>query len=345
MRREQYERLVKRLDADGFQVEGDRLPERLKGGLANLNYRMDVDGTPVVLRVAPSGEVPPGAHDMAREHKVLSRLAAVFPLAPRSFYLCEDKEIFGAPFQLIEYRGGRSIRGEDLSSIRPDEDLRGSLHEMLADVMARFHSIDAGACGLDDLGKPDGFIPRAAAGWSRRGLLATQGTSEAVLVREISAWLNCRLSDIPEPEPALLHCDIKLDNLILAFDDLTPVAMVDWDMATRGDPLFDLATLLSYWSMPDDPECLRALGQMPTALPGFPSRQDMIDAYVSASGRSVKGLAPIEVLCLFKLGVVFLQLHARWESGALGDARYARFRQLGFELLEHTLNTIRQMRH
>lgn len=342
---EARDRLYRRLAQDGFTISENCLPTRLNGGLANLNYRIDIDGTPCVLRVAPAGDIPAGAHDMVREHKVLSHLSRVFALAPDSLYLCEDKSVLGAPFQIIEYRDGRVFRGDDLGPQNPGEDLAGCLHELLADVMAQLHAVDPASCGLDGHGRPDGFVQRAAAGWSKRGLALTEGTPEVALVRQIAAWLSAALVDHESGAPTLLHCDIKLDNLMLSRDALRPVALLDWDMATRGDPLFDLATLLSYWSMPDDPDCLVSLGQMPTALPGFPSREDMIGAYARASGRSVRGLGPVTVLCQFKLGVVFLQLHDRWVNGALGDSRYARFERLGFDLLEHALATAGKMRH
>ena len=314
---------------------------RFSGGLANLNYRISVDGRPAVLRRAPSGPLPPGAHDMAREHRVLSALSPAFPLAPDSLALCEDPEVLGAPFQILEYREGRTVRGDDLGVLREDEDLPGALCDLLARPLAELHAVDPDACGLGDLGRPEGFVARNAARWSARGAELAEGRPEARLAADISAWLDRKLARWDRAEVSLLHCDFKLDNLILAPDRLAPVGIVDWDMATRGEPLFDLATLLSYWSQPDDPECLRELGQMPTALPGFPSRRDMAQAYAKASGRSLDGLDDLYVLSLFKLSAIFLQLHARWKSGAIGDDRYARFERLGFDLMTHTWDVAR----
>lgn len=324
------------LKAQGFPLGSTGMMERLSGGLANQNYLLNFEAGPIVLRKAPGGVLPPGAHDMAREHRVLSQLHEVFALAPRSFLLCEDRNILGAPFHLIAYRPGRVIHGADLSPLNPGEDLSGNLAEMLADTMARLHALDPAACGLESLGRPAGFIPRAVQRWSKRARELTASTGHHALAVEIERWLTAALGEWPDAEPALLHCDFKLDNIILAQDRLDPIAVIDWDMATLGDPLFDLATLLSYWAEPGDSDCLRRLGQMPTALAGFPDRQSMAKAYASASGRSLAGLEEMFVLCLFKLSVVFLQLHARWLEGTQGDDSYSHFNDLGIALMEHT---------
>ena len=329
------------LAEQGLTLDLAEAATRFSGGLANLNYRISVDGKPFVLRRAPSGPLPPGAHDMAREHRVLSALSPAFPLAPDSLVLCEDPEVLGAPFQILEYRQGRTLRGDDLSVLMPDENLPSVLCDLLARPLADLHAVAPEACGLGDLGRPEGFVARNAARWSARAAEIAEGRPEAALAAEIGGWLNKKLSGWDRDAVCLLHCDFKLDNMILAPDRLAPVGIVDWDMATRGEPLFDLATLLSYWSEPGDPECLRALGQMPTALPGFPSRKDMAAAYARASGRSLDGLDELYVLCLFKLACIFLQLHARWKSGAIGDDRYARFEALGFDLMTHTWDVAR----
>jgi len=333
--------LAGHLAEQGLTLDPTVPAERFSGGLANLNYRITVDGRPVVLRRAPSGPLPPGAHDMAREHRVLSRLASAYALAPRSMLLCADPNILGAPFQLIEYRAGRTVRGADVDALHAGEDLPGRLCDLLAGALADLHRVDPAACGLDDLGRPDGFVARTAERWSARTAEIAEGRTEAALAADLGGWLTRHLGGWRGGDATLLHCDFKLDNVILHPDRLQAVAVVDWDMATRGDPLFDLATLLSYWAEPGDPDCLRGLEQMPTAHPGFPSRQDMATAYARASGRSLDGLEEMRVLCLFKLAVVFLQLHARWRSGAIGDERYARFERLGFDLMQHAWDVAR----
>ncbi len=331
--RDDYARLVRHLTAEGVRVDADCPPVKLSGGLANFNYRISIDGHAAVLRVAPSGDIPKGAHDMAREHFVLSGLAPVFPLAPQSLHLTEDRSILGAPFQIIEFKEGRIFTGDKFPS---EPDLAANLHSILAGVMGQLHGVSAQDCGLGDLGRPEDFLKRTGAGWSRRGRDVAEDRVLIALVDQISGWLERALSDVPAQPSTLLHCDIKLDNLVFAQNELKPVALLDWDMATRGHPLFDLGTLLSYWLEPDCPSCLRDLGQMPTWQVGYPSQNEMIVAYSEATGRSVQGIEIVHVLCLFKLGIVFLQLHQRWQNGALGDSQYARFKQLGVDILEYT---------
>ncbi|KAJ54380.1 hypothetical protein ACMU_18305 [Actibacterium mucosum KCTC 23349] len=333
--------LARYLAEQGLTLDRDVAPKRCAGGLANLNFELSVDGQRAILRRAPSGPLPKGAHDMAREHRVLSRLSAHLPLAPRSFHLCEDAAVLGAPFQLIEFRQGRVFRGDDLSAMNPGEDMAAALPGLLAGAMADLHAVDPAACGLDTLGRPAGFVPRNAARWSGAVVTMSDGTPHAGLAREAADLVQARFDGWADGDVTLLHCDIKLDNLILADDGLRAVALLDWDMATLGDPIYDLATLLSYWTEPGDPEGMQRLRQMPTGHAGFPSRDDMAAAYGRATGRSLDTLGAMRALCQLKLAVIFLQLHARWVDGALGDDRYAEFGTLGVELLEYARDVAR----
>ncbi|WP_417728495.1 phosphotransferase family protein [Roseovarius sp.] len=323
------------LASKGIMLDLSEPPKRCAGGLANLNFEVIVDNQRAILRRAPHGPLPKGAHDMVREHRVLSRLPAAFPLAPRSFHLCKDPAVLGAPFQLIEFRPGRVLRGDDPGTLAPCEDLPGGLCTLFSDTMARLHSVDPNRCDLSDLSRPAGFASRNAARWSNAAIDICAGTEDAKLADEVAGQVATLFEGWNDAAPAILHCDIKLDNLILAENKLAPVALLDWDMATLGEPLFDLATLLSYWTEPGDPEVMHQLGQMPTGQPGYPSRAEMAVAYAEATGRSLDRLPQLRALCQLKLAVVFLQLHARWRDGALGDARYAGFGDLGIGLLRH----------
>jgi aminoglycoside phosphotransferase (APT) family kinase protein len=323
-------RLSAYLATQGLAYDATEPVRQFAGGLANRNYLISVDGWPVVLRRPPDGELPPGAHDMAREHAILSRLSKVLPFVPHGLHFCAAREVIGVPFQLIEYRQGLVVRGDDPENLIAEQPARAALCETLVDTLIRIHAVDPGSAGLDGLGRPEGFLERAVAGWAGRGLMVA-GDSRGALIKDISAWLG-RQRFQPRT-PTLLHCDFKLDNLILGPEGLHPVAVVDWDMGTRGDPLFDLATLLSYWAEPGDPDCLRLLGQMPTSRPGYWRRADVVRHYAAVTGRPIDDLPAIHVLCLFKLGIVFLQLHGQWVSGAVADPRYASFRSTGEELL------------
>jgi len=303
------------------------------GGLANRNYFIELNGQPAVLRRPPDGDLPPGAYDMAREHRIVSKLAIVLPFVPRSFHFCADASIIGAPFQLVEYRPGLIIRGADLGNLSGDPAVSERLSEMLIELMAAVHAIDAEAVGLGDLGRPKGFVRRNIDNWTSRGFRIADGTPVRGVISDVRRWLDVQRFE--ERAPTILHCDLKLDNIIIDPNALTVRAVVDWDMSTRGDPLFDLATLLSYWAEPEDPECLRTLDQMPTTLPGFWSRDFAAQRYAALTNRTIDDLHVMNVFAMLKLGIVFLQLHRQWIDGAVSDPRYQAFGERGQSLLLH----------
>lgn len=325
-----WNRLAHYLQGQGLVFDPAQSIRQFAGGFANRNYMIVVDGRTIVLRRPPDGDLPPGAHDMSREHRILSRLTNALSFVPKSFHLCESRDVIGVPFQLIEYRAGIVVRGTDMSPAASHGDAPARLCEMLVTTLASLHQVDARSVGLEDLGKPEGFIARAIAGWSKRGGLVAEVQTQSV-IGDISSWLGRQR--FRARDATILHCDFKLDNLILNPSDLSPVALIDWDMGTRGDPLFDLATLLSYWAEPGDPPALRQLQQMPTAHAGFWSRAEVATRYAALTGCDLADLPAMQVLALFKLGVVFLQLHRQWINGAVKDHRYAEFGQLGDDLL------------
>lgn len=321
------------LAGQGLRLDAEPPPRQFAGGLANLNYLIHLDGRPAVLRRPPMGDLPAGSHDMAREHRILSRLADALPVAPRSLHLCTDPAVLGAPFQILDYRPGLVIRATMPPALAGRPEVGARLSEVLLGTLAAIHAVDTAAIGLDDLGRPQGFLARAVAGWRKRGLAAMEDGSEA-LHRDIGAWLERHAR--PDGPPALLHNDFKLDNLILNPADLSAVAVVDWDQGTRGDPLFDFATLLSYWVHPEDPPAMHDMAQMPADQPGFLRRQQAVARYAALTGRDVSDFLFYRVLAMYKLAVIFLQLGLRWRTGATEDPRYAAFSPIGTGILDFT---------
>jgi aminoglycoside phosphotransferase (APT) family kinase protein len=202
---------------------------------------------------------------------------------------------------------------------------------MLVETLVAIHDVDADAVGLGDLGKPEGFIERARKGWTGRAERLELAPQTAALVQDVSQWLQRQTVQVRLP--TLLHSDFKLDNLIVEPDTLKPVAIVDWDMGTRGDPLFDVATLLSYWAEAGDPACMHDMKQLPTAAPGFPRRDEVVMEYARLTGRDVSDFPVLRVLAMFKLAVVLLQLHALWKRGAAKGDDYAGLDRIATELL------------
>ena len=297
---------------------------RFPGGFANRNYLIRLESGPAVLRRPPPGPLPAGAHDMAREHRILSRLPNALAFVPRSLHLCEDEAVIGVKFQILEYREGVVIRGV----LPPAYAGRGAeLSEMMLATLAAIHAIDPETLGLGGLGRPEGFLSRAVEGWLKRGAAVEGGK----LLEQLGAWLRAHAA--PDGPPTLLHNDFKLDNIILDPATLQPNGVVDWDQGTRGDPLFDLATLLSYWTEATDPVAMHELQQMPSASPGFLTREQAALRWSALTGRDVSDIRFHRVLGIVKLAVIFLQLNALYRRGATADPRYAGFGTLAQGLL------------
>lgn len=328
-----WARVRAELAAHGMALDADPPPRQFAGGLANLNYLVHIGGKPFVLRRPPMGELPAGSHDMAREHRILSRLADALPVAPRSVFLCADAAVIGAPFQILEYRAGRVIRETVPDDLKARPGLGHRLSDVLLTTLAAIHAVDTEAIGLGDLGRPQGFLARAVAGWRKRGWAAKEDGTDA-LHEAVGTWLEQHI--VPDGPPALLHNDFKLNNVILDPADLSAVAVVDWDQGTRGDPLFDFATALSYWTQPGDPKVLFDMEQTPAVEAGFPPRAEAVAAYARLSGRDLSDFLFHRVLAMYKLGVIFLQLGLRWRQGATQDARYAPLSAIGTGIVEFT---------
>ncbi len=319
------------LARNGLRLDDDPPPRQFAGGLANLNYLIHLDGRPAVLRRPPLGELPAGAYDMTREFRILSRLPDALPFVPRGLFLGADASVIGVQFQIIEYRPGLVIREHIPPELAGRPEVGARLSQVLLETLAAIHAVDAEAVGLEDLGRPAGFLARGVSGWRRRGLAALEEGSEA-LHAELGDWLERHL--VPDGAPALLHNDFKLNNVILDPRDLSPVAVVDWDQGTRGDPLFDFATLLSYWVHEDDPPALHDMAQMPADEGGFFPREQAVADYAALSGRDMSDFLFHRVLAMYKLGVIFLQLGLRWRSGATTEPRYAGLTAIGTGIVE-----------
>lgn len=326
-------RLAAYLAGIGLPLDMSEAVRQFGTGLANINYRLTAGGRRLVLRRPPGGDLPPGAHDMSREHRILSRLWKVHPLAPESLHLCEDLSVIGVPFQLIDYRPGLVIKGDDRSRFEGRPEIGRATSDRLVSTLVSVHRVDCAAIGLDTLGKPEGFIARTLKGWAGRGQRLDVAPDTARLLAEVTGWLERQ--PVQTRAPTLLHSDFKLDNMILHPETLAPVAIIDWDMGTRGDPLFDLATMASYWTEPGDPPCMHALRQMPTTAPGFATRREVLAAYAREMGVDVSDWPALRVLAMLKLAVVLLQLFALYQRGAAKGTDYAGLDRVATELLAY----------
>lgn len=299
-------------------AEGPVEVAQFGGGHANLTYLLRFVEAEYVLRRPPLGPVAPSAHDMQREYRVLSKLHRAFPLAPASYLYCDDEEIIGAPFQIMERRHGTVIR-KQVPKRYDDAALKTRIGHMVVDTLADLHLLDRGAVGLGDLGRPEGFVERQIEGWAKRWEAARHEDSPDM--ERLIAWLRRR----PPPGPvALVHNDYKLDNILVAREDpARPVAILDWDMCTGGDPLADLGYLLNQWAEADDDPAWIAASSMPSAEPGFPTRRDAVQRYAERTGFDVDHIDWYFALATMKFAVVIQQIFIRYRRGQTRDRRFA----------------------
>jgi aminoglycoside phosphotransferase (APT) family kinase protein len=306
---------------------GDALPDvdgpldvlQFPNGSANLTYLLRIGPHELVLRRPPMGQIAPGAHDMKREFKVLSRLWRRFDRAPRAYVFCDDHAVLGADFFVMERRRGEVVRTAIPESMRAHADVGRRLAFALVDAMAELHALDPRACDLADLGKPEGFVERQVGGWSRRWELSRFDDSPAEM-DELHAELVRTMP--PLSRVSIVHNDLKLDNC--QFEPAHPdrvASIFDWDMTTLGDPLIDLGTLLNYWPDPADPPDASRASHPGLTQMGLPTRREMVSRYAGLTGADPAAVQWWEAFALWKTVVVVQQLHRRWVRGESTDPR------------------------
>jgi aminoglycoside phosphotransferase (APT) family kinase protein len=293
--------------------------EQFPGGFSNLTYLLKGDRGEFVLRRPPKGVGKGPAHDMPREFRILGQLATHSIPAPRPLTLCEDMAVIGVPFYLMEHVKGvilRRVGGEI-----PGPDVMRGLSESFVTTLASIHSVDASDPAIATLGKPDGYVARQVAGWTKRWQAAR--IDDVPKMDRVAEWLSAH-------QPAasgscLVHNDYKYDNMVLDPGKLSRiVAVLDWEMATLGDPLLDLGTSLGYWVEADDHPAFRALGLGVTALPGNFTRTELWERYLAITGRPPTDPAFYYVFGLFKIAVIAQQIYFRYRQGLTNDERFAR---------------------
>ena len=318
-------------------ISGPLVVEQFARGFSNLTYLLRLGETEFVLRRAPFGNAVKSAHDMGREYRVLSKLWAVYPAAPRPVLFCDDPGVMDVPFYVMERRRGVILRQQLPTGLTIDAPTARRLSTALIDGLADLHRLDYRAAGLGDLGKPEGYVARQVAGWAER--YAKARTDDLPAMDRISRWMADRLPG--ESSAALIHNDYKYDNLVLDPDDLTRVdAVLDWEMATVGDPLMDLGTTLGYWVEADDPPPLRLAATGPTALPGSLTRRELVARYAEQTGHDVSGVLFYYVFGLFKIAVIVQQIYARYVGGQTRDPRFARLNDLVAVMAEQGVRAV-----
>lgn len=286
--------------------------DRVAGGRSNITYVVrDTAGGSWVLRRPPLGERLGSAHDMGREHRIMSGLQGTDVPVPVTIAMCEDESVTGAPFYVMDFVEGAVLRDQAAAEGYGDEALRRRAGESVVDTLVALHAVDPASVGLGELGRHDGYAERQLKRWKRQW--DESATRELPAMDETHALLSER---IPEQQGvAFVHGDYRLDNVILDPDGGVS-AVLDWELCTLGDPLADVGLLLVYWSQEGD--AVHALGSAPTLAPGFPTRDEARARYAEASGRDLSDVDFFVALGYWKLAAILEGVYKRYSSGAYG---------------------------
>lgn len=301
-------------------------------GASNLTYLLRIGDWEGVLRRPPLGPIAPKAHDMRRESGLLERIAPVFPLAPRPYVFCNDPEVMDAPFYVMERRQGVVLNSAFPPDVTATPELCRKISETIVDTLVEIHAIPWQSAGLTEFGHPEGFLGRQVKGWIERYIRSQ--TDESPDATFLTRWL---IEHIPDsPAPTLIHNDFKLNNILLSTEDLTsPTGVLDWEMATIGDPLFDLGVSLGYWIEDGDSEELRSILPTVTQFPGFFTRNEFMERYAMKSGRDLTSMQFHLIFAYFKLSGIIQQIYVRWKRGQTQDERFALYGSRVHSLIEY----------
>ena len=287
--------------------------ELIAGGRSNLTYKVtDTAGRQVVLRRPPVSDVLATAHDMSREHRVMAALAPTPVPVPKMLAFCDDVDVTGAPFYVMDFVDGAIVRGRAEAEAFP-EPARRAIGPRMIEVLAALHAVDPSDVGLGDLGRPDGYLDRQLRRWSKQ--VEQSKTRDLPLLDDVHRRLAAAVP--PQAETRIVHGDFRLDNLV-AGPDGTVRAVLDWELCTLGDPLADLGLLMVYWSDPGD-QWSALGGDAATLAPGFSSRADLKAAYEDSTGRDLSQLGFYVAFGYWKLACILEGVLSRWRHGAMGE--------------------------
>lgn len=306
-------------------VDGlERLLEvrQFPGGASNLTYLLRYPDRELILRRPPVGSKAASAHDMRREYKVQRQLRPVYPYVPNMLALCDDHSVLGSDFYVMDRIEGIILRGDLPEGLTLSPDQARSLALRTIDRLVELHEVDHVAAGLTDLGKGAGYVERQVRGWTDRYARArTPGSPD---FSAITDWLAANQPE--EVRICVIHNDFRFDNVVLdAPETLNVVGVLDWEMATLGDPLMDLAGSIAYWIQADDDETALLLRRQPTHLPGMPTRREVVDYYCDRMGLSTESWTFYEVFGQFRLAVIMQQIYYRFHKGQTHNAAFKNF--------------------
>jgi aminoglycoside phosphotransferase (APT) family kinase protein len=317
-------------------ASGELQVRQFPSGHSNLTYSVHLGTTELVLRRPPFGSKVKSAHDMSREFRVLSKLHSAYATAPQALFYCDEPEIIGAPFYVMEPVRGIILRRKLPPGLDFSAEKANKLSESFVENLIRLHRVDYAAAGLADLGKPEGYLERQVRGWTER--YYGSKTHDYPEVEKISSWMQQQLPRTSAV--ALIHNDYKYDNVVLDANDITKiVGVLDWEMCTIGDPLTDLGTALAYWVDATDAEEIQENRWGPTTEPGSFTRAEIVEYYAAKTACNTSQIAFYLAFARFKLAVIVQQIYYRYHQGLTKDERFASMPEKIQMLLRASLHT------
>lgn len=302
-------------------LSGPMTLTQFPSGFSNLTYLVRVGETEMVLRRPPFGANIKSAHDMGREYRILSALRPHFPYCPEPLYFTEDPAVMGCPFYVMERMEGVILRKDLPAGLSYTPDQAKALCEKLLDVQVALHGIDVEEAGLGFLGKPEGYVQRQVEGWSKRYRNAR--TDDAPDFEKVMGWLVEKMP-ADTARPTIVHNDYKFDNIVLSSaNPMEIIGVLDWEMATYGDPLMDLGNSLAYWVEKGDSDEMQTMRLMPTNIDGALTRAELVERYGRLTGVDVSGFDYYYCFGLFRLAVIAQQIYQRYHKGLTKDKRFA----------------------
>lgn len=312
------------------------------GGASNLTYLLEYPDQEFVLRRPPFGHKAKSAHDMGREFRILNRLNQGFPYCPKAYVHCTDESVIGAEFYVMQRVNGIILRSNIPADLNLDTAKTRALCKSFIERMVELHRVDFQACGLADLGKPQGYVRRQIEGWSDRYDKAM--TPDAPTWSVAKAWLREKMP-ADHHKPCIVHNDYRLDNVIL--DPTNPtniVGVLDWELTTLGDPLMDLGNTLAYWIEAGDPAPAQLIRRQPSNAPGMLSRQEFVEYYGECAGIEVGNFDFYYCYGLFRLAGIVQQIYFRYFHGQTRDKRFAEFIHMNKQLEQMALRVVGKSR-
>ena len=300
-------------------INQDQLPEvkQFRSGASNLTYLLSYPDRELVLRKPPVGTKAASAHDMNREFLIQSRLQSVFPLVPKMIALCQDQSVMGSDFYVMEYVEGQIFRRDIPEGITSSD--VSVMADSLINGLVQLHAVDSSI--LAELNKGNGYVQRQVDGWSKRYRNAL--TDDVPTAEKLMAWLSANQPN--DVDSCIIHGDWRIDNVVFDLENSRIKGVLDWELATVGDPLMDLGSALAYWVDRDDEAAFASLRRQPSHLPGMPTRDEFVQRYLELSGRKCNDFTFYEVFGLFRLAVIIQQIWARFRLGQTTNPAFAGF--------------------